>query len=164
MAAALTSSDTRSEYLDRGVAPRSEHRLVVVYERGRGGHAALARAAALVAASAADLTVVSLVPQDTRPPCCAVYVHAYNRGVRADAAVELREARRMLGSLAERTRFKMLVEGTDPPFEAWLAAGGIELVLLPARRVFLRGARHPLERRLHRLTDVEVRVVLPAGS
>jgi hypothetical protein len=156
------SRNSRARPSDRVAEPRPR-RIVALYECGRSGPAALAQAAALFTDSAFELTVVALAPQDTDPSCCSAYVEAYNRGVRADAAAELREAKRLLGRHRDRARFELLVEGTDPPLEAWVAAGGVDLVLLPARRALSRSPHHPLERRLRQSTDAEVRVVSAAG-
>ncbi len=143
--------------------PHPRRRMLVLYERSRSGPAALAQAVTLFTEFAFELTVVALAPQDTDPPCCSVYAEAYNRGVQADAAAELREAKRLLGRHGEQVQFELLVEGRDPPLEAWVAAGGIDLVLLPAHRGLPRSARHPLERRLRRSTDAEVRLVTAPG-
>jgi hypothetical protein len=162
MPAAPASRNTRAQPSDPVAEPRPR-RIVVLYECGRTGPAALAQAATLLTESAFELTVVALAPQDTDPSCCSTYAEAYNRGVQADAAAELGEAKRLLGRDGERARFDLLVEGRDPAIETWVAANGISLVLLPGRRGLARSPHHPLERRLRQSTDAEIRVVSAPG-
>jgi hypothetical protein len=143
---------------DGRLAARARIRVLALYERGRGGAGVLREAAKLVEANAAELTVVTLAPQDRAPPACGVYADAYNAGVREDAAAELTEAARLLGPSGERGRYEQLVDGRDPPLEARAAAGGFDLVLLPGRSS-LPAARHPARRALRRACDAEVRVI-----
>ena len=165
MLGALASSDANVEPRDTDAGQRPARRVLALCECGRSGPAVLAEAATLITESACELTVVAVAPQDTDPPCCAVYVDAFNRGVRDDAVAALHEAKQLLGPQGERARFELLVEGRDPPLEALVATGSIDLVLLPARRGLSHVPRHPLERRLRRSTDAEVRVVSgPAKS
>jgi hypothetical protein len=131
--------------------------VLAVYEPGRSGAATLAEAARLIERSDAEVTVVTVARQDTDPPRCTVYADAYNRGVREEAAAELRKASHLLGPLAARARYELLVEGCDPPLEA-RAACDFDVVLLPARRsLYRRGER--TGRRLRSSTDAEVRVI-----
>jgi len=132
-------------------------RVLAVYERGRSGAAVLREAAELVEGAAAELTVVTLAPQDGEPPACTVYAEAYNHGVREEAAAELKEAARLLGPSGERGRYERLVEGRDLSLRD-RAAAGFDLVLLPGRRG-LRRARHPARRALGRSCDAEIRVI-----
>ena len=133
--------------------------VVLLYEPGRTGSAALEVARRLVWAAGMGLTVVSFAPQDTRVCCGAGSAMDYNRAVCESAEAELRQARRELGPFAERAAFKVLVEDKDPPLAAWIAAGGFDLVLLPARRRPLRRAKHPAAEPLRRSTSAEVRVI-----
>ena len=133
-------------------------RVLALYERGRGGSAVLREAAELVTRDAAELTVVTLAPQDGDPPACSVYAGAYNGGIREEASAELIEAWHLLGSTGERSHYERLVEGRDPPLGARAAAGRFDLVLLPARRS-LRGASHPARRAVARSTGAEIRVI-----
>jgi hypothetical protein len=134
-------------------------RVAVLYEPGRAGSAALDLARRLVGPAGTALTVVSVAPQDTRICCGAGSAMAYNRTVCETSEAELRQARELLGPVAELVSFKVLVEGKDPPFAAWVAAGGFDVVLLPARRRPLRSAKHPAAKQLRRSTSVEVCVV-----
>jgi hypothetical protein len=134
-------------------------RVVVLYERGRSGSAALDLARRLVRDHGSELTVVSLAPQDKRVCCGAGSAMDYNRAVRETAEVELGDARELLGREGSRALFKLLVQDMDPPFAAWIAAGDFGVVLLPARRRPLRNAKHPAAGQLRRLTSAEVYVV-----
>jgi hypothetical protein len=138
-------------------------RVVVLYEPGRSGSAALDLARRLVAPDGSALTVVSVAPQDTRLCCGAGSAVDYNRAVCEAAEAELREARQQLGAAGDRARFKLLVEDRDPPLSAWIAAGDFDVVLLPARIRPLRRAKHPAADQLRRSTSAAVRVV-EAGS
>jgi hypothetical protein len=133
-------------------------RVVVLYEPGRAGSAALDLAGRIVGDDGA-LTVVSVAPQDPRICCGAGSAIDYNRAVCQAAARELRRAREHLGRVGNRASFQLLVQGQDPPLAAWIAAGGYDVVLLPARRRPLRSAKHPAADPLRRSTGAEVRVV-----
>jgi hypothetical protein len=138
-------------------------RVVVVYEPGRSGSAALDLAGRLVRDDGSALTVVSVAPQDTRICCGAGSAIDYNRAVCEAAAAELRRARDLLGDAGNRASFKLLVQDKDPPLARWVAASGFDVVLLPARRRPLRRAKHPVVDQLRRSTSAEVRVI-GAGS
>jgi hypothetical protein len=134
-------------------------RVMVLYEPGRTGSAALDLARRLVGAAGLGLTVVSVAPQDTRICCGAGSALDYNRAVCDAAEAELLQARKELGATAERASFKVLVEDKDPPLAAWVAAGDFDVVLLPARRRPLRRSKHPAAEGLRRSTRAEVRVI-----
>jgi hypothetical protein len=138
-------------------------RVVVLYEPGRTGSAALDLAGRLVGDDGSALTVVSVAPQDTRICCGAGSAIDYNRAVCEAADAELQQARELLGHAGNRASFQVLVQDKDPPLAAWIAAGGFDVVLLPARRRPLRSARHPAADQLRRSTSAEVRIV-DAGS
>jgi hypothetical protein len=87
----------------------------------------------------------------------------YNRAVCDTAEAELLQARKELGAMAERASFKLLVQDKDPPLVAWVAAGGFDVVLLPARWRPLRRSKHPAAEALRRSTGADVRVI-DAGS
>jgi hypothetical protein len=134
-------------------------RVVVLYEPGRSGSAALDLAGRLVGDDGSALTVVAIAPQDTRICCGAGSAIDYNRAVCESAGAELRRARVLLGPVGNRASFKLLVEAKDPPLSAWIAAGGFDVVLLPARRRPMRSAKHPAADELRISTGAEVRVV-----
>jgi hypothetical protein len=134
-------------------------RVVVLYEPGRTGSAALDLAGRLVGDDGSALTVVTVAPQDTRICCGAGSAIDYNRAVCDAADAELRQARELLGHVANRASFKLLVQDKDPPLAAWIAAGGFDVVLLPARRRPLRSAKHPAADQIRKSTTAEVRVV-----
>jgi hypothetical protein len=138
-------------------------RVVVLYEPGRSGSAALDLARRLVGDDGSALTVGTVAPQDTRICCGGGSAIDYNRTVCETTDSELRQARELLGPVGERASFKLLVQDKDPPLAAWIAAGDFDVVLLPARRRPLRRAKHPAAEELRRSTGVEVRVI-DAGS
>jgi len=132
-------------------------RVLVVFEPGRTGAAAL-RAAAELAEAGSELSVVTLAPQARPLRCCAGGAAGpYNCAVRAEAEVELRQARNILGSAARRATFTVLAGCPDPPLTAWVAEHAFDLVLLPFHRLTFGGGR--LARELRRATTAEVRLV-----
>jgi hypothetical protein len=139
--------------------PSVSGRVVVLYEPGRSGSAALTLARRLVAGEGSALTIVTVAPQDTRICCGAGSAMDYNRAVCEAADAELREARKLLGPVGDRALLKLLVQDKDPPLAAWIAAGDFDIVLLPARRSLLRRAKHPAADQLRRSTSADVRVV-----
>jgi hypothetical protein len=138
-------------------------RVVVLYEPGRTGSAALDLAGRLVGDDGSALTVVTVAPQDRRICCGAGSAIDYNRAVCEAAGAELRRARQLLGRVGNCASFKLLVETKDPPLTAWIAAGGFDVVVLPARRRPVRSTKHPAADELRKSTSAEVRVV-HAGS
>jgi hypothetical protein len=132
-------------------------RVAVVFERSNAGTAAL-REAAELANAGRELSVVTLAPQ-ARP---AIWGRAggegpYNIAIREEAALELQEARDILGSVASRATFKVLAGHPQPPLVAWVAQHGFGLVLLPHRRLTRHG--NPFARSLRKETSAEVRLV-----
>jgi Universal stress protein family len=132
-------------------------RVAVVFERSDAGTAAL-REAAELANAGRELSVVTLAPQ-ARPPSWgrAGGTGPYNIAVREEAELELREARDILGSVARRATFKVLVGCPRPPLATWVAQHGFGLVLLPHRRLTPGG--NPFARSLRKETSAEVRLV-----
>jgi len=136
----------------------SEGGVLVVYQRGRGGTAALAEGARSAQDRVVALTVLALAPQDTDPAVCGVYTEAFNEGVRAEALGELTEARRLLGPAGAGARYVLLLDGRDPPLESWAAAERFGLLLLARRGPFgLRSRRRAA--RLRERTGAEVRLL-----
>jgi hypothetical protein len=130
--------------------------VLVHYEPCASGRRALAEALALTD-DAGCLTIVTLAPQ-AGPRCCSRGGDAeYNCAVRDEARLELREARELLGSAAERADFQMLVERRDAPFAEWAAQRDFDVVLLAAHRLTREGNSHA--RRLRRATAAQVRVI-----
>ncbi len=129
-------------------------RVLVVFQRGRGGAAAL-REAGELAAAGAELTVVTLAPQAKPLKCCGGGgAGPYNCAVREEAHDELREARSLLGSLAARTTFTTLFGIPAPPLAQWSAEHAFDVILLPAQRLARGGGA--LARELRRGTRAEV--------
>lgn len=131
----------------------------MLLEPGRGGAAALHRGAELARELGAELTVVAVAPQAPRPCCGGLSPADYNCAIRDDVVADLGLAAGELQALGADARFELLLEGRDPPLDRFLSERGFGILLLPARRVALRTARHPDARRLSRLAGVEVRVV-----
>ena len=88
----------------------------------------------------------------------------YNDAVRDSAQRELDEARRLLGPLAERIVFEVVVEGGNTSLAGWAADGAFDIILLPGRRrLFSRGG-HPFAAALRESTAADVRVVARGGA
>ncbi|HLH64867.1 MAG TPA: hypothetical protein VKV27_04150 [Solirubrobacteraceae bacterium] len=137
--------------------------MVVLYEPGRAGAAALEVARELVERGCAELTVVAVAPQSRiRGGCCggALPLAEYNRLVRQDTAQHLKEARGRLGAVGERAVFQLLVEDRDPALHRWIAGvADVAVVVLPARRRPLRAANHPAAARLRQVSSAKVLIV-----
>jgi hypothetical protein len=132
-------------------------RVLVVFEPGRSGAAAL-REAAELAEAGSELSVVTLAPQARPLRCCGGGgAGPYNCAVRGEAETELRQAREDLGSARGRATFTVLVGCPEPPLTAWVAEHAFNLVLLPLHRLTLGGNR--LARSLRRATEADVRLV-----
>jgi len=108
-------------------------RVVVVFERGKAGNAAL-REAAERANAGAELSVVTLAPQ-ARAVRRAGGEGPYNVAIRHEAQLELHEARDLLGSVAARATFNVLSGCPQPPLASWVAQYGFDLVVLPRQRL-----------------------------
>ncbi len=143
--------------INRGSGPSAGSRVLVVFEPCRTGAAAL-REGAQLANAGSVLSVVTLAPQARPLRCCGGGgAGPYNCAVRGAAEAELCEARRHLGSVAGRATFTVLVGSPDPPLAAWVHEHDFNLILLPSRRLTLRGG--PLARGLRRETDAEIRLI-----
>jgi nucleotide-binding universal stress UspA family protein len=143
---------------------KSPERVLVLFEHGRGGVAAIDLARELVERESADLTVVGVAPQAPSGPRCGNSAIEYNEIVVDSVADDLDHAREQLGQAAERAAFVLLIDGADQTFEQLAESGGFDLVLLPARRRGLRrGGRHPEAARLRLSVGAEVRIVEPAS-
>jgi hypothetical protein len=132
-------------------------RVLVVFESGRTGAAAL-REAAELAEAGRELSVVTLAPQARPSRCCGGGgAGPYNCAVREEAEMELRQARDILGSTGSRATFTTLVGHPDPPLGPWAAEHAFDLILLPAHPLTRGGSR--LAGGLRRATAAEVRLV-----
>jgi hypothetical protein len=151
--------DLRSRPFQSDAVQSAGSRVVVLYEPGRSGSAALDLARRLVADDGSALAVVTVAPQDTRICCGAGSAIEYNRAVCEAADAELEDARERLGPVCRRALFKVLVQGKDPPLAAWIASEEFDVVLLPARRRLLRRAKHPAADQLRKSTSAKVRIV-----
>lgn len=140
---------------DRGLAHR---RVLVVFESGPAGLAALDCARELAEYEQAALSVVSVAPQQPLGMRCGGSPGDYNRAVRFAVAHELEQARERLGDIDAHAGFELLVEGRDPPLHDWCVMGAFNMVLLPAHRRPLRAPSHPAAAALKR-TGVEVRII-----
>lgn len=109
-------------------------RILVVYEPGRRGAAALKEVRRLAPGSADALTVVALAPRQPAMNC------VYSGGA-LDAAVvdaadrDLAHARRGLGPLAAGARFQILTGDAEHALRELAGEGGFDIVVAPRRRL-----------------------------
>ena len=140
-----------------GAVRGPDTRVLVVFEAGRCGAAALREAAALASAGA-ELSVVTLAPQAKPFKCCGGGGPGpYNCAVRDQAQDELRQAQRLLGSLADGASFTLLAGTPAPPLAEWSAPRAFDVIYLPAGRLAPGGGRRA--RALRRASSAEVRLV-----
>jgi nucleotide-binding universal stress UspA family protein len=132
-------------------------RVLVLFEPGRGGLAALSEARALADHEHAALTVVGVAPQAPSGSRCGNSAVVYNEAVADSVVADLEEARRRLGNVA--ASYRLLIEGSAPSLAELALDGHFDLVLLPGRRRPFRAAGHPAAARLSGCADAEVRVV-----
>lgn len=144
---------------------RSGGKVLVVYEPGRAGAAAIDLGRELAELEEATLTVVGVAPQAPSGSRCGNSAVEYNEMVVESVARDLDRAGTRLGpAVAARTRFQLLIEGAEPSLQQFARAGGFELVLLPARRRPMRARSHPEAARLRLIAGAEIRVVGPASK
>jgi hypothetical protein len=129
-------------------------RVLVVFEPGSGGLAALDEARELAVNWRAAVTVVGVAPQ-ARSGQCTGPAGALNDAVAEAVVSELERARECLSGVD--ASYRLLIDGDPPSLQEF--AAGFDLVLLPARRRPFRGAGHPAARRLSGACAAEVRVV-----
>ena len=141
---------------------KSTERILVLYERGRAGAAAIDLARKLAELEHAALTVVGVAPQAPSGPRCGNSAVEYNEAVAESVARDLDRARERLGGAADHAAFVVLVDGADQTLAQFAQSGGFDLVLLPARRRPLRAASHPEASRLGQVAGAEIRIVAPA--
>jgi hypothetical protein len=134
-------------------------RLLLVFEPGRAGRAALDLAVRTVQSEAAELTVVSVAPRARSGSRCGNSAHDYNLAVRDAVAHELDQVRAQLEEHYIAASFRLLADGARPSLEQFVATSGFDLVLLPARRRPLRAATHPALARLRQLSGLEVELI-----
>lgn len=148
--------------LAEGSRPGGAHagppgRVAVVFECSPAGEAALREGAELASAGRL-LAVVTLAPQ-ARP---ARWGRAggegpYNVAVREEAEKDLKQARELLGSVAERATFNMLAGCPQPRLAAWVAQHEFGIVLLPRHRMTPGG--NFFVKSLRKETAAEIRLV-----
>jgi Universal stress protein family len=135
-----------------GTAP-----IAAIFERGGAGEAVL-REAAELAGAGREVSVLTLAPQSRSPLWGrAGGTGPYNVAVLEEAAVELDEAREMLGSVAVRAKFEVLSGSPQPPLASWVTKHGVGLVVLPHQRLTPGG--NLFARSLRNKTSAEVRLV-----
>ena len=138
---------------------RSPERVLVLCEHGGAGAAAIAFARDLARDEHVAVTVVGVAPQAPSGSRCGNSAIEFNDVVAESVVQDLERAREQLGQAAERASFQLLVEGAPPSLAEFAAAGGFDLVLLPARRRPLRAAYHPQAKQLGRVPGAEIRIV-----
>jgi hypothetical protein len=140
-------------------------RVMVLFEKGRAGQAAIDTARELAQTGQASLTVVGIVPQaEGGGPRCGGSARDYNLAVMEQIAGELHVAKRRLGCYADEARIELLVEGSDPPLACWSASQRFDTILLPARRRPWRTVKHPDAPSLARETTADVRIIDASGG
>jgi nucleotide-binding universal stress UspA family protein len=131
-------------------------RVLVLFEAGSGGRAALDEARSLAEREHAEVTVVGVAPQ-VRSGQCTGPALAYNDAVADSVVADLEQARKRLGD--DDVSYRLLIEGSKPSLDQLALDGGFDLVLLPGRRRPFRHAGHPAAARLSARGAAEVRVV-----
>lgn len=137
----------------------ARNHVLVLFEPGRAGAAAVDLARELAERDHAGVTVLAVVPVAPSGSRCGNSATEYNSFVRDAVAQELEQAREQLAGFGGGATFELLAEGDDPPLHEWVAKAGVDLVLLPARRRPLRSLKHPAAVPLRRSTHAEVRIV-----
>lgn len=133
--------------------------VLVLFEPGCSGKAALDLARELAERDDAGVTVLAVVPMAPSGTRCGNSASEFNDIVRDAVADELDQARAQLVEIGDRAAFRLLVEGSDPPLPEWVRGAGVDVVLLPSRRRPLRSRKHPAAGALERTTDAEIRIV-----
>ncbi len=131
-------------------------RVLVLFEPGRGGQAALAIARGLVEEEGATLTVAAVAPRAPSGSRCGNSAFEYNVAVRDSVAADLAHARALLNRSGEDAECEMLDETEQ--LEQFVSAHGFDVVVLPARRDLFGRTRHPAAGRLRRTTSARVQV------
>jgi nucleotide-binding universal stress UspA family protein len=129
--------------------------VLVLFESGEDGVTALHQAAELALEREAELTVVTVAPQDTSARSCGPGRSLYNQHVRELAEHDLQNAREALPELAGQAIFTTLVQGRDPELAHWAAARDFDVIVVPRRR-WVTGGREA--RRLRRATAADVHI------
>jgi nucleotide-binding universal stress UspA family protein len=141
---------------------KSPEKVLVLYEQGRAGDAAIDVAREFAEREEATLTVAAVAPQAPSGPRCGNSAAEYNEAVAESVTLDLDNARHSLGSAAERADFVLLIDGAGLSLAQFASQRGFDLVLLPARRRLLRsGAHHPEAARLKVTSGAEIRIVEP---
>ncbi len=138
--------------------PRPAKRILVLFEPGRAGEAAVELARDLASREPSTVTVVGVAPQAPVMRGCLPSARDYNATVREAVARDLQRAEELLWVIGSRAESRLLVEGRDPPLEGLVSDGGYDLVLLPTRHRLLRPG-HPAAARLRRAGGAEIRIV-----
>ncbi len=109
-------------------------RILLVYEPGRRGAAALEEVRRLAPAGDGALTVVALAPRQpyTR---CGPGGEALDAAVVEAAGRDLAAARRGLGPLADAASFRILTGDAEHALRELVSRGGFDLVVAPGRRM-----------------------------
>ncbi len=150
-----------------GLSARSAtDRILVVYEHGRAGAAAVDLARQLAELDDAAITVVGIAPHAPsggRARCANSPVE-YNKAVADSVAHDLDDAKQRLGKAGEGAAFVLLVDGADQTLEQLARSGGFDLVLLPGHRRPFRKPGHPAASELSGVPGAEIRIVEPSSQ
>jgi nucleotide-binding universal stress UspA family protein len=143
----------------------SPRKVLVLYEHGRAGAAAIDLARDLAEDEGAALTIVAIAPQAPSGPRCGNSALEYNEAVAESVAHDLERARERLGPApATSAAFVLLVEGADQTLGQFVRSGGFDLVLLPGHRRPFRAPSHPEAARLRLTAGAEIRIVEPVSE
>ncbi len=134
-------------------------RVLVVFEPGRSGVAALELARELIERQGATLTVVGVAPQGMSGARCGNSALDYNLAIQKVVTEDLGHARASLEEFGAHASYQLLIDGVSPSLDEFAAAGGFDLVLLPGRRRPMRAPGHPAAKPLGRATSAEIQVI-----
>jgi len=151
----MRTTDPATESADR---PGAGRRILVLFEPGRSGEAAVELARDLASRDLGTVTVVGVAPRTPITRGCLPSARDYDATVCEAVASDLERAGDLLRAIGSRAESRLLVEGRDPSLEDLVSDGRFDLVLLPARRRLLR-AGHPVAARLRAIGRGDVRIV-----
>ena len=137
---------------------QSAKRILVLFEPGRAGVAAVELAREIAQSEQATVTVVAVAPQAPASRGCIISAADYNAAVRDAVAADLERVEEMLWCIGPRADCRALIERTDPSLEEYVTTEGFDLVLLPGHRRPLRSIKHPAAGAVAR-AGAEVRIV-----
>jgi hypothetical protein len=138
-------------------------RVLVVLESGAAGAAVIERARELVEHEGAAITVVGIASKARSSRSrCGYSPTDYNQAISEIVTAELDGARTRLGSAGDHATFELLIDTGDDVLARWSALTAFDVVLLPARRRWVRRPQHPAAAALL-ATGADVRIIDARG-